>query len=259
MNRRDWMGWTAGLMSLPGWAWAQDAAPLRLGVDGLLQDTGLAGRWKAAMGRDLGFAPAWVREPSTTILRQLESGQLPVGLFLSQPLADRLEQQGLIHDRQTLARIPVLLVGPISDPAGVRGERDVVRALHQILAGQAAGACAWQPPPKDSALAGLHETLTSTLGAQNLPPRAASAPTGSSPIPPYQWLTQADWQTMSRTERAARKTLVTQDPRLWLTCQVARSFKTPHPAGKLLVKWLQGPLGKQAVTASGSVWQKPQG
>lgn len=259
MNRRDWMGWTAGLMGLPGFVWAQNAAPVRLGVDGLLQDTGLAGRWKAAMGRDLGLAAHWVREPSGTILRQLESGELPIGLFLSHPLADRLEQQGLIHDREALARTPVLLVGPASDPAGLRSERDVVRALHQILAGQAAGACRWLPPSQDSALAGLHDTLTATLGAQNLPTRADSVAPASASLPPYQWLTLADWQKMPRTERHARKVVIDQDPRLWLVCQVARSFKTPHPAGKLLVKWLQGPLGRRAVTASGSVWQKLQG
>jgi len=261
MNRRDWMGWAAGLVGLPGWAWAQGSEPLRLGVDGLLQDTGLAGRWKAAMGRDLGLAAHWVRAPSGTILQQLESGELPIGLFLSHPLADRLEQQGLIHDRQTLARMQVLLVGPASDPAGLRGENDVVRALHQILAGQAAGACHWQPAPKDSALAGLSDTLTSTLGAQKLTakPSPGSPSAGGPSLPPYTRFTQAAWQPPPAPPRKALKVLVKQDPRLWLNCQVARSFKTPHPAGKLLVKWLQGPLGRQAVTAQGSVWQKAQG
>jgi tungstate transport system substrate-binding protein len=255
------MGWTAGLLSLPGWAWAQGSGPLRLGVDGLIQDTGLAGRWTAAMGRDLGLAAEWIRSPSGTILRQLESGELPIGLFLSHPLADRLDQQGLIHDRQTLARMQVLLVGPTSDPAGLRGETDVVRALHQILAGQAAGACHWLPAPQDSALAGLSDTLTSTLGAQKLTARPApgSASAAGAALPPYQLLTQADWQKMPPAQRKALKVMVNQDPRLWLNCQVARSFKTPHPAGKLLVKWLQGPLGRQAVTAQGSAWQKAQG
>ncbi len=255
MNRRDWMGWTAGLLGLPGWAGAQGQEVLRLGVDGLIQDTGLGGRWKAAMGRDLGLAAQWVREPSGTILRQLESGELSIGLFLSHPLADRLEQQGLIHDRQTLARMQVLLVGPASDPAGLRGENDVVRALHQILAGQAAGACQWLPAPKDSALEGLSDTLTSTLGAQKLTTR----PAPGSALPPYRLLTQADWQKMPQAERKVLKVLVHQDPRLWLNCQVARSFKTAHPAGKLLVKWLQGPLGRQAVATQGSAWQKAQG
>lgn len=255
MNRRDWMGWTAGLLSLPTLGQAQGTAPLRLGVDGLIQDTGLAGRWKAAMARDLGLSAQWVREPSGTILRQLESGELPMGLFIGQPLADRLEQQGLIHDRHTLARTQVLLVGPSSDPAGLRGETDVVRALAQILAGQAAGACHWQAPEQTSALGGLSDTLTSTLGAQKL----TAKPAGASPLPPYQLITQADWQKLPKAERNALKVLVNQDPRLWLNCQVARSFKTPHAAGKLLVKWLQGPLGRQAVVAQGTVWQKAQG
>ncbi|RZI82488.1 MAG: hypothetical protein EOP38_15820 [Rubrivivax sp.] len=260
MDRRDWMGWTAGLLAWPGAVWAQGGTgPLRLGVDGLLQDTGLAGRWKAAMARDLGLTADWVRAPSGTILRQLESGDLPMGLFLSHPLADRLDQQGLIHDRHTLARTPVLLVGPASDPAGLRGERDVVRALHQILAGQAAGVCRWQAAPKESALAGLSDTLTSTLGAQSLAP--AKPPGDANPGatgPSYQLLTLADWQNMPSKLRSPLKVIIDRDPRLWLHCQVARSFKTPHPAGKLLVQWLQGPLGRQA-TAQGSVWQKVQG
>jgi tungstate transport system substrate-binding protein len=264
MDRREWMGWTTGVLAgafgaaMP--VWAQGAAPLRLGVDGLIEDTGLAGRWKAAMARDLGLAAQWVRAPSGTILQQLESGELPIGLFLGHPLADRLDQQGLIHDRQTLARTPVLLVGPTTDPAGLRGERDVVHALHQILAGQAAGVCHWLPAAKESALAGLSETLMSTLGAQKLPTKpGAASDAANAAAPAYQLLTLADWQKMPRDARKPLKVLIDQDPRLWLSCQVARSFKTPHPAGKLLVKWLQGPLGRQAVSGAGSVWQKPKG
>lgn len=240
-------------------AWAaraQGSETWRLGVDALIEDTGLAGRWKAGMARDLGLAAQWVRAPSGTILRQLESGELPMGLFLSQPLADRLEQQGLIHDRHTLGRTRALLVGPTSDPAGLRGERDVVQALHQILAGQAAGVCHWQVAPPDSALAGLNESLTSTLGAQKLTAKApGNTATTVKALPPYQLLTQAEWQKMPRDARRNLKVLIDQEPRLWLNCQVARSFKTPHPAGKLLVKWLQGPLGQRAVTSPGSVWQ----
>lgn len=238
----------AGLGLAPATGWAQPALPLRLGVDGLIQDSGLAGRWKTAMARDLGLSAEWVRAPSGSLLKQLESGALPVGLFLSSPLADQLERQGLIHDRHTLARTQVLLVGPQEDPAGLKGEPDAVRALAQILAGQSAGACRWQPADQDSALNNLADSLMASLGARKLP-----APPSS--LPSYQLMTQADWQTLPRDARKALKVMVDADPRLWLTCQVARSFRTPHPAGKLLVQWLQGPLGRKAVVAAGSTWQ----
>ena len=259
MDRREWLGWAAGVLGMAGTgsaAWAQGSGPLRLGVDNLIQDTGLAGRWKSAMARDLGLAADWVRAPSGTILQQLESGELPIGLFMSHPLADRLDQQGLIHDRHILARTPVVLVGPSADPAGLRGDPDLTHALRQILAGQAAGVCRWQAAPKDSALAGLSDTLTSTLGVQNLPAKTTGA---ASTVPAYQLLTVAEWQNLPRNLRAPLKVLNDRDPRLWLSCQVARSFKTPHPAGKLLVQWLQGPMGKQAALGKGSVWQKAQG
>jgi tungstate transport system substrate-binding protein len=263
MDRREWMGWAAaGALGMSGSARAQGSGPLRLGVDPLIQDTGLAGRWKAAMAHDLGLVADWVRAPSGTILQQLESGELPIGLFLSTPLADRLDQQGLIHDRHTLARMPVWLVGPTADPAGLRGEADLTHALRQILAGQAAGVCRWQAPLKESALAGLSDALTSSLGAQNLTakaPSAATNPANAASAPAYQLITPADWQNMPRPQRSPLKILIEHDPRLWLNCQVARSFKTPHPAGKLLVQWLQGPMGRQATLAKGSVWQKAQG
>lgn len=256
MDRRDWLGWAAGCLGMAKAVQAQGSAPLRLGVDGLLQDTGLAGRLKSAMAHDLGLAAEWVRAPSGTILQQLESGELPIGLFMSHPLADRLDQQGLIHDRHTLARTPVVLVGPTADPAGLRGDPDLTHALRQILAGQAAGVCRWQAAPKDSALAGLSDTLTSTLGAQKLPAITSGAAANT---PAYQLLTVAEWQALPRNVRAPLKVINDRDPRLWLSCQVARSFKTPHPAGKLLVQWLQGPLGRQSTLAKGSVWQKAQG
>ena len=254
MDRRTWMNWMAGTACLPMSSWAQAPARLQLGVDGLIEDSGLAGHWKTAMARDTGLTAQWVRAPSSRILQQLEAGTLQAGLFLSHPLADALEQQGLIHDRHALARTQVLLVGPSADPAGLRGERDVVQALHQILAGQAAGVCQWQPAAKDTALSGLSDTLVSTLGSQHLP--AKTLATTASALPKYQLMTQFDWQALPRAARAPLKVWVKQDPRLWLTCQVARSFRTPHPAGKLLTQWLQGPLGRRAVTAAGSTWQR---
>ncbi len=241
----------AGAACMPMSSWAQGPARLQLGVDGLIEDTGLAGRWKASMARDTGLAAQWVRAPTPQILQQLEAGTLQAGLFLSHPLADQFEHQGLIHDRHSLARTQVLLVGPTADPAGLRGERDVVHALHQILAGQAAGVCQWQPAAKGTALAGLSDALMASLVTQHLPAKTPA----TTALPAYQLMTRSDWQALPRPTRAPIKVWIDDDVRLWLTCQVARSFRTPHPAGKLLVQWLQGPLGRRAVIAAGSTWQ----
>lgn len=252
MNRREWIAaWTL-TAAWPGFALAQPAAKLQLGVDGLIFDTGLADRWKAAMGRDVGLGVAWVRSPTAEVLAGLESGAMQAGLFFSCPQADTLSRQGLIHDRHALAQTGVVLVGPADDPAGLRGEQDIGKAMHQILAGHAAGACRWEAPTRGSGLAGLSEQLQAGLAVRQLQPARAPSAQATS-LPPYQLMTQGQWQALPASTRKGLKVMIDKAPRLVLTCEVARSFRAAHPAGKLLLQWLQGPLGRRAVSSSG--WQ----
>ncbi len=247
-------------------AWANPRVAPRadspeVGVDPALVASGLAARWGQAMRRDLGWAARWTPLPSGALLQALAQGDIDMGIYLSHPQAERLSQEGLIHDRHVLARTDVLLLGPTHDDAGIRSETAPANALRQVLAAHAAGAASWQAPAPDTALAAW---LTG-LGVQ-APPKASGAKVRPEGEVPYRLSTRAEWQA----EQAQRGRQVA-NTRIWLpggmagttnmrlACEVARPFRTRHPGARMLSQWLQGPLGQDAVRASAQAWQAPQG
>lgn len=247
-------------------AWANPRVAPRadspeVGVDPALVSSGLTVRWGQAMRRDLGWAARWTPLPSGALLRGLAQGDIDIGIFLSHPQAERLSQEGLIHDRHVLARTDVLLLGPTQDDAGIRSETAPAGALRQVLAAHAAGAASWQAPAPDSALA----AWLAGLGVQ-APPKASGAKARPADEVPYRLSTRAEWQA----EQAQRGRQVA-NTRIWLqggtagtadmrlACEVARPFRTRHPGARMLSQWLQGPLGQEAVRASAQAWQAPQG
>lgn len=257
-------------------AWAGPRPPARaeapeVGVDPALAASGLTERWSQAMRRDMGWSARWRPLPSGTLLQQMEQGEVDLGIYLSHPQADRLAQQGLIHDLRPLARTDVLLVGPAQDLAGIRAERDPALALRQVLVAHAAGAAVWQAPPPGSALAALLERLLAGAGvnpgsgAAPLAGMASAAAARARPPTdaPYRLLTRAEWLATppARGQNAPRVWLQGgPDLRLLsLECTLARPFRAKHPGARLLVQWLQGPLARQAVAASAPGWQPPQG
>lgn len=232
-------------------AWAQ-RVPLRadsphMGVDPLFVSSGLTRRLQVAMGRDLGWQARWTPLDTGEVLRQLESGEVNVGLFLSHPRADELDRQGLIHSRHTIATTDVLLLGPADDQAGIRGERDVGRALNQVLLAAQAGAAGWVAPPKGSALAGLLAQLTQGQAVDPRALRPTERPTAKGPA--YELVPRTLWAATDR-----RKVWLQGDARLVLAAQVACSFRSRHPGAKLLVSWLRWPLAQSAIRATGRGW-----
>lgn len=247
-------------------AWANPRVAPRadspeVGVDPALVASGLTARWGQAMRRDLGWAARWTPLPSGALLRALGQGDIDMGIFLSHPQAERLSQEGLIHDRHALARIDVLLLGPTQDDAGIRSETAPAGALRQVLAAHAAGAASWQAPAPDSALA----AWLAGLGVQ-APPPASGAKARPAGEVPYRLSTRAEWQAAQ-----AQRGRQVANTRIWLqggtagatdmalACEVARPFRTRHPGARMLSQWLQGPLGQQAVRASAPAWQAPRG
>lgn len=255
MERRELINWTVGLSvaacGLP--VVAQPGPAMRLGVDSLIQDSGLAGRWNALMARDLGLKVDWVRATSGQVLTDLESGALPIGLFFRQDLADRLEQDGLIHDRHTLAHTQTLLVGPANDPARIRPLGTAALALRQILMAQAAGACRWEAPLSASALRPVSDALVARAG-MSAGPAGQGVPPSSSP--PYRLLSQSEWAALPKALRQGLMVFNEKDPLLQLHCQVARSFRARHPASKLLADWLRGPVGRRGVQQARAIWRQ---
>jgi len=216
-------------------------------VDPIFIDTGLTRSWQVAMGRDLGWQARWSPMDTATVLRQLESGEVDAGLFLSHPLADDLDRQGLIHSRQSIATTDVLLVGPAEDLAGIRTERDAGRALNQVLLAAQAGAVNWVQPTEQSALAALLGQLTQGKG---LDPRALRvgkhAPAKGMA---YELVPRVQWRAQDR-----RKVWLQGDARMVLAAQVACSFRVRHPGAKLLVNWLGWPLAQSAFKSGSPGW-----
>lgn len=235
-----------------------------IAVDPVVVASGLAQRWSQAMRRDLGWAARWSEHDTSGVLAQLESGRASVGVYLSHPLANKLIDQGLIHDRHRLARTGVLLVGPQDDLAGIRGEVDPARALRQVLAAHAAGAATWAAPPPGSALFALADDVSA--GALSRTP--TTKPLSARPnAPAYRLVTQAEWATGATGATKAAGAMGAGGPeggasRVWLAdsrtmqlhCEVARSFRGQHDGEKLLVTWLQRPLARAAIRGTPG-WQ----
>jgi hypothetical protein len=230
-----------------------------VGVDPVVQTSGLTARWENAMRRDLGWAARWSAMDTHEVLDQLEQGQVDAGLFLSHPKADVLDKQGLIYNRQTLARTDVLLLGPEADVAGIRAEADPGQALKQVLAAHNAGAVQWLAPAAGSALAALADQLTQGLASKTRPAQmAADSAAGKAAPPAYRLLTRAEF--LHAPPKGVRlKNWWSKDAHQALAVQVACSFRARHAGAKLLVTWLQWPLAQGAVTALQPAWQRVKG
>lgn len=229
---------------------ARAESPL-VGVDPVFIESGLTGRWQAAMKQDLGWTARWSAMDSGEVLANLERGTVDAGLFLSHPKADELDKQGLIFNRHTLARTGVLLLGPADDLAGIRSETDPGRALSQVLAAASAGAARWQAPEPDSALARLADQLTRGMASKGF---GAANDKNRGKGPAYRLMTRAQYlKAPPRGERL--KVWLADAPKFELHGQVACSFRSRHAGAKLLLSWLQWPLAQNAVKAAQPGWQ----
>lgn len=249
------------LLVAPSVGHAQGRVPARansprIGADPLLISTGLTGRWQSSMRQDLGWTARFEAMATRQVLSDLEQGRIDAGLFLSHPRAEALDKDGLIYNRQTVARTDVLLLGPEKDVAGIRGETDAPRALQQVLAACRAGVASWHPLETDSPLEALAHRLS---GGQlrALLSLAASVQTGAR-LPSYRLMTRAQWQA-TPPQSEPRKIWLAGGPNLMLEAQIACAFRSRHPGAKLLVSWLQWPLAQKAVQASRPAWQGPKG
>jgi tungstate transport system substrate-binding protein len=248
-----------GLAALPfGAALAQAsrrADPLRLGVDQALVRAGLAGRIQRAFTTQTGLAMKTTAGPSAGLLNVLEAGDLDLTLTLAPERELRLVQDGLAHDRHTVAELEFLLAGPrdkkAGDPAHVAGMSDIGAALAQLAA---AGA----PFLGHSGGSGAHLLEQSLWRAAHVEPVApwframTDGETDELALAAsehrYVLTDRARWLAGGATEFSA---LVQGDARLMLPAQVMRSFRRPHAAAKLFVGWLGERAGQMAIKGTG--------
>lgn len=233
------------------------ADPLRLGVDSALVDSGLARALHQAFGRDTGIAVLLVAKPALALLEALERGEVDAGLC-NAPDAERLlDRQGLVHDRQPVARSDFMIVGPggrgkAGDPARIGGVRDAPQALQRLrdAALAAPGTITFLSANDGS---GAHAAEQALWRAAKVAPGApwfVTAEPGDSLIRQararnaHALVERGAWAAQGGAPLAV---LVEGDPALAEQVHVMRSFRVSHPAGKLFVAWVAGPKGRRVV------------
>lgn len=253
----------AGLLGAPAVRAQQRrslADPLRLGVDSALAASGLAKALQQGFGRDTGVAVKLVPMPALPLLEALERGELDAGLANAVDAETRLDQQGLVHDRQPIAVGEFVVVGPPArgktpDPAGITGTHDLAAAMARIRDAAIAAA------PGDVTFVSAGDGSGTHLAEQAAWRAAKIAPAapwyvnaGSTAALAAQARSRNAYALVERGVWAASggaplAVLVDGDPLLAEPVHVMRSFRVNHPAGKIFVGWISGPKGRRVVAA----------
>lgn len=236
------------------------ADPLRLGVDSTLDDSGLARALQQAFGRDTGVAVKLVRMPALPLLEALDRGELDAALANAEEAEARLDKEGLVHDRQSIAVGEFVVVGPPArrktpDPAGIAGTHDLAVAMVRIRDAAMASA------PGDVTFvsagdgSGTHVAEQAAWRAAKIAPAApwyVNAGSTKALIGlaraknAYAIVERGAWGALGGAPLAV---LVEGDPLLAEPVHVMRAFRVNHPAGKIFVGWISGPKGRRVVTA----------
>ena len=233
--------------------------PLRLGVDTALADSGLASHLQKAFGHDTGIAVQLVPGPSVPLLDALERGELDAALTNAPDAELKLDQQGLVHDRQAVATARYVIVGPASrgkqrDPAALSGGHDAGAALLLLrnAAIAAPGTILFLSAGDGS---GTHMAEQALWRAAKLAP-AAPWYLNADPKAPllaqarargaYAVVERGVWDAAGGAPLAV---LVEGDPLMAGPVHAMRGFRVAHPAGKIFVAWIAGPKGHAVVTS----------
>ena len=233
--------------------------PLRLGADSALYDSGLAQALQQAFTRDTGLGVQLAGAAVLPMLDALAAGELDVALGNAPTAEARLDGQGLVHDRQPVASGEFVLVGPAKPiNAAMRLAKGEVRTANAALR--------WlQETARDPAQSLLFLSANDGSGAhvaeENAWRAAQVAPQGPWYQPAragrsliaqarengaYAIVERGAWVAQGGAPLAI---LVEGDRGLAENIHAMRSFRSPHPAGKMFVAWISGPRGRAVVAA----------
>jgi tungstate transport system substrate-binding protein len=262
-SRRLLLGAAAALLAWPAVLRAQQTRslkdPMRLGADQALMESGLAMALQRAFGRDTGVAVQLIGGRALPLLDTLERGEIDAALANAPEAEQKLDKQGLVHDRQRIADTSLVLVGPapkkkIPDPAGIARLTDVVQALQQLRDAALAtpGSITFLTAGDGS---GSHAAEQALWRAAQLAPAApwyakasadASLAQQARRQGAYALIERGAWLAQAGAPLAV---LVEGDARMAMPVHVMRSFRVNHPAGKLFTAWITGPKGRAVIAA----------
>ena len=234
-----------------GAAWAHPIRqldnPLRVGVDQVLLDGGLAKRLQRSFARDTGVAIQIVPGASSSLLDALERGELDGSLTHAPEIEARLRQQGLAFDGRCVAQTDFVIAGPLR--AGLARGRDAVVVLSQI-------AQLGTPFLSRNDGSGTHLAEQALWRAARVAPIAPWYQTFDAKAAPLATQARArracvlvDRASLLAGARVNRSwgVLVEGDPRLVTHFCWLRAFRSQHPAAKLFGQWITRRQGRAIV------------
>ena len=218
--------------------------PMRLGVDQALMRSGLAPALERSFELDTGISLRLTSGSAVDVLEATELGETDVVLSNAPWLDSQIEKQGLLHDRHLITMGSLVLVGPTALAKPLDARSDIALALQRLadlknpFVGPALGSGTQLAEPALWRAAGVvpnTDWYQSTADDASMLAQAAE-------LQACFLMELGVWLAQPKVKGYG--ILVDGDARLSIPVHVLRSFRVNHPAGKLLVKWLAGPRGR---------------
>ena len=248
----------AAPFALPAQSRSPTGGPLRLGADSALVDSGLARSLQRPFGLSTGIPVLLISRPALSLLDALVAGELDAGLVNAPEAEAGFEKQGLVHDRRPIASGGFVIVGPMlagptpRDPARLAGSPHASAAFTRLST-----SAALDPDFPGFVSAGdgsgAHVVEQATWQLARIAPQLpwySQVPAGTHVIAharargAYALVERADWIAHGG---APLVVLVEDVDGLAERVHAMRSFRSPHPAGKLFMSWIVGPRGRAIV------------
>jgi len=134
MQRRSILAFIAGLAIATPFAHAQSDRVLRLSTTTSTQNSGLLGYLLPAFEAKTGIKVNVIAVGTGKALELGKNGDVDVTLVHARQLEDKFVAEGWGIDRRDVMYNDFIVAGPTSDPAGVKGSRDVIAAFRKIAA-----------------------------------------------------------------------------------------------------------------------------
>ena len=134
MQRRAILAFIAGLAIATPFAHAQSDKVLRLSTTTSTENSGLLGYLLPAFEAKTGIKVNVISVGTGKALELGKNGDVDVTLVHARQLEDKFVAEGWGIDRRDVMYNDFIVAGPTSDPAGVKGSRDVIAAFRKIAA-----------------------------------------------------------------------------------------------------------------------------
>jgi len=134
----SWLVWGAGLVGV-ALAWGADRNPREIRLASTIRpiDAGIVGALEEAYLRKTGVRVTHVGAGTGKALELARTGDFDLVMVHARALEDRFVAEGYGIDRRDIMYNDFVILGPASDPAGIRGERSAAVALAKIAKARA--------------------------------------------------------------------------------------------------------------------------